>query len=184
VVEHAVDGLKVLLGLIVQVLGLGLELLEAAFGVDVDGILGVLANVELGLELLRRLRQVVRQRSGFSAAAAGAGERRIRAHGVLTRVTLLEKPRKLISAPVGVVSGGGREGRGRWWWWGYSGKIEPGAAKAGARSLCVECPVGGCCSARTNEGILLLLLAVDANSMMQRDRVNVGSEGIRKGGGI
>jgi len=39
----------------VEVLGLGLELLKAALGVDVDGVLGVLANVELGLELLGRL---------------------------------------------------------------------------------------------------------------------------------
>jgi hypothetical protein len=55
VVEHAIDGLEVFLGLIMEPLGLGLELLEAALGVDVDGVLGVLADVELVLELLGRL---------------------------------------------------------------------------------------------------------------------------------
>jgi hypothetical protein len=55
VVEHAVDGLEILFGLIMQLLGLGLKLLETTFGVNVDGILCALANVELGLELLRRL---------------------------------------------------------------------------------------------------------------------------------
>lgn len=54
-VEHAVDGLEILFGLIMQLLGLGLKLLETTFGVNVDGILCALANVELGLELLRRL---------------------------------------------------------------------------------------------------------------------------------
>lgn len=38
-----------------ELLGLGLELLEPALGVDVDGIFGVFANVELGPELLRSL---------------------------------------------------------------------------------------------------------------------------------
>lgn len=38
-----------------ELLGLRLELLEAAFGVDVDGIFGVFANIELVFELLRRL---------------------------------------------------------------------------------------------------------------------------------
>jgi len=55
VAEHAVDGLEVLFGLIVELLGLRLELLEAALGVDVDGVLGLLADVEFLLELLRCL---------------------------------------------------------------------------------------------------------------------------------
>jgi hypothetical protein len=50
--EHAVDGVKVLSALIVQPLRLGLELVEPAFRVDIDGILSVLANVEFDLELL------------------------------------------------------------------------------------------------------------------------------------
>jgi hypothetical protein len=44
--EHAVDGLKVLFALIVEPLRLGLELGESALRVDVDGIFGVLADVE------------------------------------------------------------------------------------------------------------------------------------------
>ena len=36
-----------------QLLGLFLQLVKAAFGIGVDGVLGVLANVELGLDLLR-----------------------------------------------------------------------------------------------------------------------------------
>ena len=55
-VEHAIDGVKVFAGFIVQLLCLGLEFLETALGVDVDGVLGGLADVELGFELLRRLR--------------------------------------------------------------------------------------------------------------------------------
>jgi hypothetical protein len=55
VAEHAVDGLEVLFGLIVELFGLLLELLEAPLGVDVDGVLGVLADIEPGSELLRRL---------------------------------------------------------------------------------------------------------------------------------
>lgn len=38
-----------------ELLGLRLELLESAFGVDVDGIFGVFADIELVFELLRRL---------------------------------------------------------------------------------------------------------------------------------
>ncbi|KAI6749044.1 hypothetical protein HG531_007991 [Fusarium graminearum] len=53
--EHAIDGLKVLLGFIVEFFGLGFEFLEASFGVDIDGIFGMLADVELLLELLRSL---------------------------------------------------------------------------------------------------------------------------------
>jgi hypothetical protein len=60
VVQHGVDGLKVFLRLIVQLLRLLLELFEAPLGIDVDGILGVLADVELGLELLRCLLRVIR----------------------------------------------------------------------------------------------------------------------------
>jgi hypothetical protein len=54
--EHAINGLEVLFGFIVKFLGLGLEFLEATFGVNVDGIFGMLAYVELLLELLRSLR--------------------------------------------------------------------------------------------------------------------------------
>lgn len=50
--QHAIDGLEVFFGLIVKALGLGFELLESAFGVDVDGVLGMLAEVKLCLELL------------------------------------------------------------------------------------------------------------------------------------
>jgi hypothetical protein len=54
--EHAINGLEVLFGFIVKFLCLGLEFLEATFGVNVDSILGMLAYVELLLELLRSLR--------------------------------------------------------------------------------------------------------------------------------
>lgn len=53
--EHAIDGLKVLFGFIVEFLGLCLEFLEASFGVDIDSIFGMLTDVELLLELLRSL---------------------------------------------------------------------------------------------------------------------------------
>jgi len=56
VAEHAVDGVKVLFALIMQLLGLRLQLLEASLGIDVDGVLGMLAYVELGPELLWCLR--------------------------------------------------------------------------------------------------------------------------------
>ena len=39
-----------------QLLGLRLQLLEASLGIDVDGVLGMLAYVELGPELLWCLR--------------------------------------------------------------------------------------------------------------------------------
>jgi hypothetical protein len=55
VVEHAVDGLEVFSALIVQAFCFGLEVGKAALRVDVDGVFGVLANVELGFYLLRRL---------------------------------------------------------------------------------------------------------------------------------
>ena len=54
--EHAIDGLEVLFGLIVELLGLSLEFLETTLGIDVDSIFGMLADVEIGLELLRGLR--------------------------------------------------------------------------------------------------------------------------------
>ena len=38
-----------------ELLGLGLELLESSLGVDVDSIFGVYANIELVFELLRCL---------------------------------------------------------------------------------------------------------------------------------
>lgn len=54
--EHAIDGLEVLFGLVVELLGLSLEFLETTFGIDVDSIFGMLADVEFGLELLWGLR--------------------------------------------------------------------------------------------------------------------------------
>lgn len=53
--EHRVNSFEVFFTLVVQFLGLALELLEASFGVDEDIIFGMLPNVELGLELLRCL---------------------------------------------------------------------------------------------------------------------------------
>lgn len=54
-VKHGVDGIEISLGLIVKLFGLGFELLEATFGINVDRVFGVFAYVELGLELLGRL---------------------------------------------------------------------------------------------------------------------------------
>jgi hypothetical protein len=54
--KHAIDGLKVLFGFIVEFLCFLFEFLETALGVDVDGVLGLLAEIELLLECLRRLR--------------------------------------------------------------------------------------------------------------------------------
>lgn len=47
-----IDGIKVFLGFVMQFLGLGLQLLKPPLGVNVDGILGMFANVELELQLL------------------------------------------------------------------------------------------------------------------------------------
>lgn len=47
-----IDGIEVLLGLIVQFLGLLFEFLKPPLSVQVDRVLGMLANIELGLELL------------------------------------------------------------------------------------------------------------------------------------
>lgn len=58
-VHHAIDGLEVLLALVVELLGFRLQLLEAPFGVDKDGIFGVFADVKLVLELLRCLQLLV-----------------------------------------------------------------------------------------------------------------------------
>jgi hypothetical protein len=55
VVEHAIDGIKILLALVMQLLGLRLEVLEPPLRIDVYSIFGVLSNVKLGLELLRCL---------------------------------------------------------------------------------------------------------------------------------
>lgn len=49
-----INGVEVLLRLIVQLPGLLLELLKASLGIGIDGILGLFADVELDLELLRR----------------------------------------------------------------------------------------------------------------------------------
>lgn len=54
-VQHAIDGFEILFRLIVELFGFGLEFLETALGIDIDCILGVLADVEPLLELLRRL---------------------------------------------------------------------------------------------------------------------------------
>lgn len=53
--EHSVDGVEVLFAFIVEVLGLGFELLKPPLRVNIDRIFCVLADVELGLELLRCL---------------------------------------------------------------------------------------------------------------------------------
>jgi hypothetical protein len=55
VLEHALNGLKVLFALIVELFGFRFELVEAAFGVAVDGVLAVLADFESCLNLLGRL---------------------------------------------------------------------------------------------------------------------------------
>jgi hypothetical protein len=62
VLEHAVDGVEVLFAFIAKALRLGLELLESALRVDVDGIFCVLAKVEFYFELLRCLQRC--QQSG------------------------------------------------------------------------------------------------------------------------
>lgn len=54
-IEHPINGLEVLFALIMEMLGLGFQLLEPPLSVDVDGIFCMLSDVELGLELLRRL---------------------------------------------------------------------------------------------------------------------------------
>lgn len=52
-INLTVDGLEVFLGFIVQLLGLLLELLKSAFGIGIDRILSVLADIELQFQLLR-----------------------------------------------------------------------------------------------------------------------------------
>jgi len=85
VLEHALDGLKVLFALIMEFLGFRFELVEAAFGVAVDGVLAVLADFESCLDLLGRLlgdgvsvSRVSRVRGGFeeerTASRGRAGE--------------------------------------------------------------------------------------------------------------
>lgn len=49
-----INGIEVFLGLIVKSLGLLFEFLEPTFGITVDSILGVFADVKLGLERLGR----------------------------------------------------------------------------------------------------------------------------------
>ena len=51
---HTVDGIKVLLGLIVELLGFLLEFLESSLRINIDRILGDVANVEALFERLRR----------------------------------------------------------------------------------------------------------------------------------
>ncbi len=55
VAEHAINGVGVPSARIMETPRLRLQLLETAFRVDEDGIFGMLADVELGLELLRCL---------------------------------------------------------------------------------------------------------------------------------
>jgi hypothetical protein len=55
VVEHVLDGIRVPLALIVKLLGFALKFCKSPLGVDIDRILGLLAKVELLLEVLRRL---------------------------------------------------------------------------------------------------------------------------------
>lgn len=54
-VEHAINGIEILLALIVEALGLDLKLMETSLCIDEDGIFGMLADVKLGLKLLWRL---------------------------------------------------------------------------------------------------------------------------------
>lgn len=75
-----------------ELFGLGLQLLEPPFRVDVDGIFRMLAKVELVLEGLRCLPD-----PHVSDWEKGGGVTR-RLYAVLTRVILLENPRKLIVA--------------------------------------------------------------------------------------
>jgi len=86
--EHAVDGVEILPRLIVQLLGLGLELLKASLGIYEDWILRVLSQVEL---LLERLRSLL---SWISAASFRAGL----CSGLHTLRTLFWNPLKLISS--------------------------------------------------------------------------------------
>jgi hypothetical protein len=55
VIHHPVESVEVLFALRVQRLGLGLQLLEASFRINVDCIFGNLAQIELGFERLRSL---------------------------------------------------------------------------------------------------------------------------------
>jgi hypothetical protein len=54
-----IDGGEVFLGLIVELLGLFLKLIEATFGIGIDGIFGMFTDVELDLELLWRTHQAL-----------------------------------------------------------------------------------------------------------------------------
>lgn len=54
-VEHAIDCIEILLGLIVEFLGLLLEFLKPALGIDIDGILRIVSDVESMFEGLRSL---------------------------------------------------------------------------------------------------------------------------------
>lgn len=54
--EHAVDGLEVFCRLIVELLSFCFQLLESTFRINVYGVFGVFTNIELRLDLLRRLR--------------------------------------------------------------------------------------------------------------------------------
>jgi len=45
VLQHAVDGLKVFLAFIVQALRLALQILESAFGIDVNSVFGIVADI-------------------------------------------------------------------------------------------------------------------------------------------
>ena len=51
-VRDTIDGVEVLFGLLAEFLGFMFEFLEAAFGIEIDGVFGVFAEVELGFKLL------------------------------------------------------------------------------------------------------------------------------------
>jgi hypothetical protein len=55
VLKHTVNCIKVFLRFVVQLLRLRLQLLEASLRINIYGILCVFTDIELGLEVLRRL---------------------------------------------------------------------------------------------------------------------------------
>lgn len=97
-IEHPVDSLEVLLAFIVEVLGLGFQLLEPPLGVDIDGIFRMLADIELGFELLRRLWFAGNLLECLLSHISRTGQGGRRDCGAMepTRTTLFWKPRKLM----------------------------------------------------------------------------------------
>lgn len=76
-----IDGIEILLGFIVQLLGLLLKLLEATLGITVHLILGVFAEVELDLELLWRADDTLLEA--------------LKTHGGLARENIMEEDRNV-----------------------------------------------------------------------------------------